>query len=217
MSRRKQRAGESPEDYAAYLQARVDAENDARRRKYREDPAHRAERIRAAADRVADPDARAAKNEALRQRYATTDHGEAQRVVMRERRRDPVIGEAIRASGRTPAVRAAKREADRRRRALPEGHSGACELCGDVPQPRAGGARGLNQDHRHDTGAVRGYLCVRCNNAVAVLDLRFTDPDRFAALSRWSLRGAPVVPVQQANPKRRRRRTGHPVLFEAGE
>jgi hypothetical protein len=39
---------------------------------------------------------------------------------------------------------------------------GGCLLCGDAP-PENGS---LHVDHDHDTGEVRGLLCVSCNNAL---------------------------------------------------
>jgi hypothetical protein len=62
---------------------------------------------------------------------------------------------------------------------------GKCALCGEVPTPRKNGADGLNVDHRHDNGFVRGMLCAGCNRIVGVLD---KDPDllvRALAYARW--------------------------------
>jgi len=39
---------------------------------------------------------------------------------------------------------------------------GGCAICG-APEPATGS---LHVDHDHATGAVRGLLCVRCNNAL---------------------------------------------------
>jgi len=41
---------------------------------------------------------------------------------------------------------------------------GGCAICGEPP---ADGVS-LHVDHDHDTGAVRGLLCMRCNNALGL-------------------------------------------------
>ena len=46
--------------------------------------------------------------------------------------------------------------------ALAESQQGRCALCGIVP-------KFLNVDHDHNTGAVRGLLCTRCNGALGSL------------------------------------------------
>jgi hypothetical protein len=46
------------------------------------------------------------------------------------------------------------------------------------------------------------------------MDLAFTDPDYYAMLKSWSLRGAPVAPVQSARPARRRKPPPIKGLFE---
>lgn len=99
-------------------------------------------------------------------------------------------------------------------RSPPADHPGTCDCCGCEVKPRRNGKTGLNQEHRHDTGEIRGWTCHRCNMQVAVLDLRFTDPDRFAALLAWSNRGAPVVRVPVVKPDRRRIPFGQPALFD---
>jgi len=43
--------------------------------------------------------------------------------------------------------------------------NGGCAICGDAPEA----GTSLHIDHDHDTGAVRGLLCVRCNNALGQL------------------------------------------------
>lgn len=57
---------------------------------------------------------------------------------------------------------------------LRDSQGGKCALCGKVPPNRKNGADGLNVDHRHDNGFVRGMLCAGCNRVVGVLD---KDPD----------------------------------------
>ena len=42
---------------------------------------------------------------------------------------------------------------------------GVCALC-HKPDPTG---RRLSVDHDHDTGRVRGLLCIRCNNALRTL------------------------------------------------
>ncbi len=44
--------------------------------------------------------------------------------------------------------------------------SGLCKICKKGPT----GKRPLAIDHNHETGKVRGLLCYRCNQAIAILD-----------------------------------------------
>jgi hypothetical protein len=79
------------------------------------------------------------------------------------------------------AAQNARRGTPEGKRALREGHptrkfgitiadyerllqeqDGGCAICG-APPPENGS---LHVDHDHDTGAVRGLLCVRCNNGL---------------------------------------------------
>lgn len=43
---------------------------------------------------------------------------------------------------------------------------GRCAICGDPP-----GKNRLAVDHNHQTGAVRGLLCVRCNTSLERVEL----------------------------------------------
>jgi hypothetical protein len=43
-----------------------------------------------------------------------------------------------------------------------EAQGGVCAICGEA-RPEA---RTLHVDHDHATGAIRGLLCFRCNNAL---------------------------------------------------
>lgn len=43
---------------------------------------------------------------------------------------------------------------------------GVCAICGRAPRDDIS----LHVDHDHATGAVRGLLCFRCNNAVGDLE-----------------------------------------------
>jgi hypothetical protein len=45
--------------------------------------------------------------------------------------------------------------------ALIEAQGGVCAICGNTEDSRV--ARQLSVDHDHDTGAIRGLLCNRCN------------------------------------------------------
>lgn len=49
-------------------------------------------------------------------------------------------------------------------RTLSRRQAGVCALCGT-----AAPGRRLGVDHDHDTGAVRGLLCIRCNSSLAQL------------------------------------------------
>jgi hypothetical protein len=49
--------------------------------------------------------------------------------------------------------------------ALLGGQGSACAICGDEPSPK----RALHVDHDHDSGAIRGLICMRCNNALGLL------------------------------------------------
>lgn len=66
------------------------------------------------------------------------------------------------------ACRKASRTSDRygltvtELRALREANSGSCGICGTSDW----GVKGPQLDHDHETGKVRGILCVNCNNAL---------------------------------------------------
>jgi hypothetical protein len=46
---------------------------------------------------------------------------------------------------------------------------GRCGICGKEPSGQWHGDRMLNVDHDHETGAVRGLLCNRCNRALGLV------------------------------------------------
>lgn len=48
-----------------------------------------------------------------------------------------------------------------------DSQNGLCALCKKLG--RGGGHRRLNVDHCHETGHIRGFLCVNCNTALGVL------------------------------------------------
>jgi recombination endonuclease VII len=167
----------------------------------------------------ANPEAYAAllkdRKESYRRRYHEEDTIRAQRASPewkeqhRNRERERYRSD--------PALRAKVSARHLELRAPPEDHPGTCDCCGVPVERRKNGKTGLNQEHRHDTGEIRGWTCHRCNLQVAVLDLRFTDPDRFALLMSWSNRGAPVTRVPVTNPARRRTPQKHPTLFESDD
>lgn len=68
--------------------------------------------------------------------------------------------------------------------AMLEAQDGGCAICGR-PEPEGGS---LHVDHDHETGAVRGLLCFRCNGALGQLD---EDPDRLAVAIAYLGAAAP--------------------------
>jgi hypothetical protein len=65
---------------------------------------------------------------------------------------------------------------------------GVCAICGRPPSEK----RRLAVDHDHATGAVRGLLCVPCNQALG----RFQDsPDVLAAAAMYVLRYENVLEI----------------------
>lgn len=181
------------------------------------------ERLRKEARRV-DPTMREADREYFRERMKSAEAKKAHREAQRRHREKPGVKERERNRRKylrriaDPEKKRADRELTEQRRreriALPDGHSGECDVCGVIPAPMKDGKRGICQDHRHDNGVIRGFLCRRCNIEMAVIDLRYTDPDRFAAMLAYSVRGEPVIPTSAERPKRRKAAPAHPVLFE---
>lgn len=53
--------------------------------------------------------------------------------------------------------------------ALVVAQAGKCGICGKEPSGEWHGDRMLNVDHDHETGAVRGLLCNRCNRALGLI------------------------------------------------
>jgi hypothetical protein len=49
--------------------------------------------------------------------------------------------------------------------ALLEAQDGRCAICGETPSGRQAAGR-LHVDHCHETGRIRGLLCVRCNPGI---------------------------------------------------
>lgn len=169
--------------------------------------------------------------ERARLRYQDPEKRRAQQEYAREKRKRELADETLLAKKRererlkyehdryTNPERYAARQREnqkrysQKRRAVPENHPGTCDICGILPEPHKNGNRGLSQDHRHDTGEIRGYLCSGCNTMMAAFDLRFSDPERFARMTAYSARGAPVVLVPVTKPKRRKKAVPHPTLF----
>lgn len=58
---------------------------------------------------------------------------------------------------------------------------GVCKICGN----ECSSGRRLSVDHCHETGRVRGLLCVNCNHGVGKFN---DDPERLEAAARY-LRG----------------------------
>ncbi|MGV8972244.1 MAG: endonuclease VII domain-containing protein [Rhodoglobus sp.] len=60
---------------------------------------------------------------------------------------------------------------------------GQCAICGE----RCSSGRRLAVDHCHKTGAVRGLLCIRCNNGIGNF---MDDPQRLLAAVAYLRKGA---------------------------
>lgn len=107
-----------------------------------------------------------------------------------------------------------ERRAERAARsAIRSSRPDACECCGAPAETPPCGRSALNLDHRHDNNEIRGWICTRCNIQVGVMDLQFSDPERFARLREWSFRGAPVVRTESKRPAKRRAKLPEPTLF----
>lgn len=200
VSKLKQRQGETDEEYALREADRLARKRESSRRRRKDPVVREADRLYRQ-QRLKDPAIRQARRE-------------ENRAYMRAKYHDPAEIERRKTDKVVEMIRRKNRDSERRKRALPPDHPGTCDLCGVHPPLMRNGARGLQQDHRHDNNVIRGYLCSRCNRNVSSLDLAFTDPDYFAKLKAWSLKGAPVVPVRSRQPQKRCRRPPDRGLFD---
>lgn len=82
------------------------------------------------------------------------------------RHADPTINRVRALAYKRAKLGVTQEEAD----ALLALQDGTCSICGSD-----GAGRTLHLDHDHDTGAVRKFLCSRCNQAIGLLG---DDPDR---------------------------------------
>lgn len=96
------------------------------------------------------------------------------------------------------------REANRRRnrllkygltddayQALLAEQGGLCAICGELEERYIAGQRApLSVDHDHQTGAVRGLLCARCNSVLAFIENR----ERLTAALAYLSRALEVTP-----------------------
>ncbi len=76
---------------------------------------------------------------------------------------------------------------------------GGCAICGKRP-----GKVSLHVDHDHETGEVRGLLCVGCNNALG----QFRDDLELLARASDYLVGAEVAVAERVELTGRGARTG---------
>lgn len=84
---------------------------------------------------------------------------------------------------------------------------GGCGLCG---LPAAEAKRGLHIDHDHATGAIRGLLCLRCNQAME----RFDNVPGFAEVATaWLARPALGFVTDRRGSPRRAPSPAQPDLF----
>ena len=71
---------------------------------------------------------------------------------------------------------------------LLDAQGGGCAICGKRP-----GKISLNVDHDHETGEIRGLLCVGCNNALG----QFHDDSRLLRRGIQYVAGALLSPVEE--------------------
>lgn len=134
---------------------------------YRRDDSKVRPRCIECSKRAATPESRSAKNDARRRR----------------READP---EAFRRQQRATAFRRKYGIELEQYEAMLESQSHCCAICGDMATPD----QQLFVDHDHETGVVRGLLCLRCNTGIGMLG---DDPDRLATAIRY-LRASLVGP-----------------------
>lgn len=78
--------------------------------------------------------------------------------------------------------------------ALFEQQGGKCWICEEpetMPDGRSGKTRALAVDHCHETGAVRGLLCGRCNRGIGLLK---DSPDLLGKAIQYLLKPPPFSP-----------------------
>ena len=63
---------------------------------------------------------------------------------------------------------------------------GVCGICGCPPPEH----KRFDVDHEHETGAIRGLLCGRCNRAIGMLD---DDPARFSRAASYLYTGGALA------------------------
>jgi len=73
------------------------------------------------------------------------------------------------------AVRSRKRKyglSEKQYAAMLSAQNGVCFLCGkpETARTKKGVLRSLHVDHDHETGKVRGLLCLKCNHALGYLE-----------------------------------------------
>jgi hypothetical protein len=98
-----------------------------------------------------------------RDRYTATKRRRWSSRPVLERRADWIVTSF--GVSRSEAIELASRQA------------GKCDVCGAGP-----GRRGLHVDHDHDSGVIRGVICVRCN---VTLGHAGDSPERLEALAEY--------------------------------
>lgn len=88
--------------------------------------------------------------------------------------------------------------------------NGLCAICLDVGRSEKGDAHtsGLVVDHDHETGAVRGLLCSRCNAALGLFDDNrryLAAAGKYLAERRPRREHPPAVPGRREAKQRQRR------------
>jgi hypothetical protein len=125
-------------------------------RKYDAIPENHARRLENLRKRNANPEAKSRASERARKYYSTPEV--KARAAALQRQRD---------YGLTPEQYTI----------MLDSHGGVCAIC-----KKSGGAKGLVVDHCHETGVVRGLLCVKCNTGIGLL---CDDPARLTAAAKY--------------------------------
>lgn len=122
-----------------------------------------------------------------KRRYEADPQLAIQRVREWQLRNPERVSEYLRKRRAQPEIKRRDRAGHLRRKygitldqydALLASQGGVCAICKAPPND----VISLHVDHEHGSGRVRGLLCIKCNNAIGLLN---EDPELFAAAVRY--------------------------------